>query len=398
MQVKRFTSYLTTLLILLIGICQAGEDSPWGINTHTPTAEQLDICEELGVGWIRVDFNWADVETPVKNNFAWGTLDNVVAEAFARNIHIFGSIAYTPSWAGASGQISDPPVNPDDWYDFVRACVSRYRYWVHHWGMWNEPNLPEFWTGSQEDYVNLILIPGHDAAKSADPECFVLGPELSGHDVSEALDFLDFVLENASAYIDIITQHSYSGTALEIINFIDNHAYPVAENQAPGKELWLTETGWRTDTYGEEYQALMYELMCQSVEETDSIDKVFFYELADGAGTQEWGIIRYPDNSRKPAFDSYQSYISGDYLSLLTSDCFIATAVYGTPLASEVRVLSKFRDKYLLTNTPGGEFVRCYQKLSPPLARVISRNKPLGFAVRTALRPVIVLCRTIMKK
>ncbi len=393
---KKPAGYLITLLVLFVGICRAGEDSQWGINTHTPTIEQLDICEELGVGWIRVDFNWADVEVPAKNQFDWGVLDNVVEQASARNIYIYGSIAYTPPWAGASSQPSDPPTNPNDWYDFVYACVSRYSYWVHHWGMWNEPNRSECWTGSWADYLNLILIPGHSAAKSADPGCLVLGPEFSDQDIVDTLSFLHFVMENASDYIDIFTQHSYGSKASDTIRLIDSFIYPAVQNHAPGKELWLTETGWRSDTNGEDFQALMYQEMCKGVEQTDSIKKVFFYELTDGPATEKWGIIRYPDNARKLAFYSYQSHISGSTPPVLYSDCFIATAVYGTPLAPEVRVLSEFRDKYLLTNTPGRKFVRCYYKLGLPIARLTSRNKPLGFTVRAALCPVIVLCRTIL--
>ncbi len=394
---KRPAGYLLTLFVLFVGVCRAGEDSQWGINTHTPTTEQLDICEELGVGWIRVDFNWSHVEAQGKKQFDWEMLDNVVEQASARNIHIYGSIAYTPPWAGASGQPNAPPTNSRDWYDFVYACVSRYSYWVRHWGMWNEPDRSVFWTGSWTGYLNLILIPGHSAAKSADPGCLVLGPELSDEDMVDTLSFLDFVMENASDYIDIVTQHAYGSMASDTIRLIDGFVYPTVENQAPGKELWLTETGWRSDTDGEDFQALMYEQMCESVEQTDSIKKVFFYELTDVPATEKWGIVRYPDNARKPAFYSYQSYISGSTPpAALYSGCFIATAVYGTPLAPQVRVLSEFRDKYLLTNTPGRGFVRCYYKLGPSIARVTSRNKPLGFAVRIALRPVIVLCRTIL--
>ena len=394
---NKIAVYLITLLILFIGVCRAEEDSLWGINTHTPTIEEIDICEELGVGWIRVDFNWADIESVCKNQFYWERLDNIVDRASSHNICIYASIAYTPSWASVTGQRSAPPANPDDWYDFVHACVSRYSYWVRHWGMWNEPNRTEFWTGSRTDYVNLILIPGYQAAKSADAECLVLGPELSDDNIVDALEFLEFVMENASSYIDIATQHSYGSMASDTIRLVDDFVYPIVESQAPGKELWLTETGWRSDTDGEDFQALMYQEMCEGIEQTASIEKVFFYHLADGPETEKWGIIRYPDNSRKLAFDSYQSYISGSTPPVVDSGCFIATAVYGTPLAREVRVLSEFRDRYLLTNTPGKEFVRWYCKLGPPIASVISRNKPLGFVVRIALRPVIVLCRTILR-
>ncbi|MCK4904800.1 FG-GAP repeat protein [bacterium] len=69
--------------------------------------------------------------------------------------------------------------------------------------------------------------------------------------------------------------------------------------------------------------------------------------------------------------------------------CFIATATFGTPLASEVRVLSRFRDSYLLTNPVGEGFVATYYKVSPRAALFIKEHPVLKKAVRSVLNPLI---------
>jgi len=65
--------------------------------------------------------------------------------------------------------------------------------------------------------------------------------------------------------------------------------------------------------------------------------------------------------------------------------CMIATAAYGTPAAKEIDLLREFRDEVLMTNAAGRVLVGIYYRLSPPVAKFISRHDTLRMLVREAL-------------
>ncbi len=71
------------------------------------------------------------------------------------------------------------------------------------------------------------------------------------------------------------------------------------------------------------------------------------------------------------------------------SRCFIATAAFGSPLAAEVDFLRKFRDKYLMVNSPGRAFVSWYYRHSPPVADFLRTHDHVRFAVRLLLTAVV---------
>ncbi|HET6334874.1 MAG TPA: CFI-box-CTERM domain-containing protein, partial [Polyangiales bacterium] len=69
--------------------------------------------------------------------------------------------------------------------------------------------------------------------------------------------------------------------------------------------------------------------------------------------------------------------------------CFVATAAYGTPLASEISTLRRLRDRYLLPHAPGQAFVRAYYEIGPRAAAVIARRPQLRAIVRALLSPLV---------
>ncbi len=284
-----------------------------------PDNRALDMCADLGVKWIRVDFNWYAIE-PAKGKFNWKATDRVVREAESRGLYIFGTLAYTPKWASGGKEIQHPALDPRDWYDFVYIIVSRYSGSVKHWGMWNEPNLPGFFSGTADDYVNKILKIGRDAVKAADPGGLVLGPDLSHRTKRKYRwdKWMKPILESGGGYIDIITHHIYKKSAQKLFRLLGGPTRPwellpvtelITQSGCAGKPLWITETGWCAYDIGYEDQAELLTELLYLKEIHQWPDKIFIYQLFDDKyQRREFGILT-SGLERKPAYTAYKYHI-----------------------------------------------------------------------------------------
>jgi hypothetical protein len=72
------------------------------------------------------------------------------------------------------------------------------------------------------------------------------------------------------------------------------------------------------------------------------------------------------------------------------TNCFIATAAFGSPMQKHVKTLRRFRDQVLQKTWIGQLFVKSYYQLSPPLARWISQKSYRRAAARMVLAPFVI--------
>lgn len=77
--------------------------------------------------------------------------------------------------------------------------------------------------------------------------------------------------------------------------------------------------------------------------------------------------------------------------------CFIATAAFGSNMENHVRILSLFRDQYLIPTHMGKKIVDFYYRHSPPIADYLRKHPVAKTAMRYALIPVTGVAYVAMK-
>jgi hypothetical protein len=75
--------------------------------------------------------------------------------------------------------------------------------------------------------------------------------------------------------------------------------------------------------------------------------------------------------------------------------CFIDAAVHADPIANEIGILRKFREKYLFTN-PSGGLLKLYYNFSPPMVEFITENPSLKPIVKAGLLPAVIMSTIIV--
>jgi xylan 1,4-beta-xylosidase len=200
-------------------------------SCHAPTAlrtdwqQHLRRChDELGFRYVRFHGLLSDdVGTVVRYRdqriYSFFNADRIVDFLRSIGMRPFVELSFMPRDL-ASGEDTvfsyrgniTPPKDYRDWAELIRRLV---RHWVERYGVdevrrwyfevWNEPNLPIFWTGTQEQYFELYR---HTALaiKSVDAGLRVGGPATAANAwLPELLDFC----QRHKLPVDFLSTHHY---------------------------------------------------------------------------------------------------------------------------------------------------------------------------------------------
>jgi hypothetical protein len=204
--------------------------------------------------------------------------------------------------------------------DYVRGVVTRYRRYVKHWEIWNEPDNAYFWRPAPDPLAYAdMLIEASALIKSIDPEAKVLIGGFNSFDTT----FVQKVA-NAGAWpsIDIVAIHPYidpyspeDGNLRAAIDGVRAISERYGE-----RPIWVTEMGWSSgpserDRVGftdEQFQASYLTRSMLWLWQA-GVERVFWYSFKDDPGSP-YGLVRqgsgrldYGPATQKPAYSALRT-------------------------------------------------------------------------------------------
>jgi hypothetical protein len=236
----------------------------------------VELAQQAGLGWAKQQFPWAEIEPrrkgefvdPVSGESSWAKFDEIVDLFQSHGLRVIARLDLAPAWARPpDSRPETPPVNYEDFGDFVYAFVEHFAGRVSYIQIWNEPNIYPEW-GEQavdpEAYTRLLEV-AYRRAKEADPDVYVLSAPLAltlGEPHPEPgkwrsmpdLDFLSAMYEaGAGSYFDILSANAF-GFDLppedppnpNVLNFRRVELErQIMERYGDGdKAVWFNEYGW----------------------------------------------------------------------------------------------------------------------------------------------------------
>ena len=214
-----------------------------------------------GTAWPEVPFaSWRLWDTyagwpwlePKRGDWQWTALDRLIDLAGEHHVEVLLPLGLSPTWASARPEepsayghpgFAAEPADLDDWRRYVEAVVSRYAGRVRLYEIWNEPNLPAFYSGDVTQMLRLCRA-AHDAIKRIDPGARVVSPAAT---TTAGVAWLDrFLSAGGADCFDVVGFHLYvwPDPPEAIVPLVSRVQDVLRAHGIAGRPLWNTETGW----------------------------------------------------------------------------------------------------------------------------------------------------------
>jgi hypothetical protein len=355
-------------LLLILSIALAGRPAPAAATLAAATlaaaAQTADRDWRFGLietyespndattaraAWTRVKFHWAITQAGGPGSWTPPVSETKLDNELAAGRLVVGLLIGIPNWARDENRLPrglylapDDPANT--WANYVRQAATTYHGRIHHWIIWNEPDVWDAeapghtWDGTIEDFLQLHRT-AYLVIKEKNPEAQVHLTGLTYHwDARYGREqylarLLQLIVADPAAaahgyYFDALTAHFYFQPD-QIFEQIQAFHAIRAGYGIPYKPIWLVETNappindpawrvpnWTLSVTQDEQAAFMPQALAVAL--AAGAERIAVYKLRDlesdaQANPEPFGLVRL-NGSRRPAFTTYQvatRYLAG---------------------------------------------------------------------------------------
>jgi hypothetical protein len=248
--------------------------------------------------------------------FNWFKMDGIVAQAQQNGVTDFiFTFGHLPQWAALNptapctngegvGTCSPPDMSAFD--DFATHVVQHYCGKVKYYEPWNEPNNPEFWSGTN---AQLVTVSQHLYQIAKDPAncgctngvCSpnggvnpnrVLLPPIGTTSPAD-VQWLDSYLASAGSpypYADIAAFHGYIWSGYqpeEIVTGVQLLRQTLAQYGLSNLELWNTEASWEWNAHFDQNQQASWLMRTHTTEAVLGVSRYVWYSYDEC----NWGTL-----------------------------------------------------------------------------------------------------------
>jgi hypothetical protein len=247
--------------------------------TYDDFLQVTRIAEPTGVGWVKIQVNWALIQPEGPGTFGerFQLFERQIEAAARPGFKVLLSIAKAPMWARSNHDESGPPDNPQDLADFLIFMLKETKIGqsIDAIEVWNEPNLVREWSGvlpfNGAGYMQLFT-PAYSAIRAYSPDMIIITAGLApvgerDGAVEDRLYLQQMYDAGLANYADIVIgAHPYGwGNPPDVrccnfdvetgwddsphFFFLDNleavHNIMI-QNGHDTQQIWATEFGWAT--------------------------------------------------------------------------------------------------------------------------------------------------------
>jgi polysaccharide biosynthesis protein PslG len=228
-------------------------------GVHDASLDSFGGVHEGSIRLWDAGVQWQEIEKR-RGHYHWARLDQLVTAAQAAHTEVTFVIAMTPHFYSSSPTKAPRSIAP--FTRFVRAVMKRYRVFhgsrgIAAYQVWNEANIPNFWTGTQVQMAKLVRAADRVRDK-VDPGATVVAPPMTmrlGFEAEWMKKFYAVRLGGTPVWrhLDVVALNLYplptygrrAGTPEDSMSLLAQARASLRHDHVPAsKPIWNTEVNY----------------------------------------------------------------------------------------------------------------------------------------------------------